>query len=97
MCPIWLKHILTTLKKIRTPSIEVILCSWTWELCGHSLLTLAPHIVVERGNFQLSLKIIRRVMRSKTGIITGVSTDDVPIIRIVYKLIISELYKLNFA
>jgi hypothetical protein len=37
------------------------------------------------------------VIRSKTGIITGVDADIVSIIRIVYKLIISELHKLNFA
>jgi hypothetical protein len=37
------------------------------------------------------------VIRSKTGIITAVSTDIVSIIRIVFTLIISELHRLNFA
>jgi hypothetical protein len=37
------------------------------------------------------------VIRSKTDIITGLGTDIVSIIRIVYKLIFFELHKLNFA
>jgi hypothetical protein len=37
------------------------------------------------------------VIRYKTGIITGVSTDIVSIVWIACKLIISELHKLNFA
>jgi hypothetical protein len=37
------------------------------------------------------------VIRSKTGIITGVSTDIVSVKLIVYKLKISELHILNFA
>jgi hypothetical protein len=57
---------------------------------------ISLHLFFE--NKENRLKIIRRWdVRSKTGIVTWVSIDIVSFIWNLYKLIISELHKLNFA